>query len=101
MVLAIPGDGTSGQADLIISSAEDYLFGWTQTVLHPKRKYSLALLVSQCILVQMNQIYMELKQRVFNEGLHPGVLAEDTYSVIGHWGPSFQGIACPIPWSCL
>ena len=43
---------------------------------------------------------MELKQRVSNEGLHPGVHSEDTHAVIGHWGPSFQGIACPIPGSC-
>ena len=35
------------------------------------------------------------------EGQHPGVHAEDTYPVIGHWDPSFQGIACPIPGSCL
>ena len=32
------------QADLINSSVEDYLFGWTQTVLHPKGKYSLTFL---------------------------------------------------------
>ena len=49
----------------------------------------------------MNQIYMELKQRLSKEGLHPGIHVEDTYPVIGHWGPSFQGIACPIPGSCL
>ena len=41
----------------------------------------------------MNQIYMELKQRVSNEGLHPGIHAEDTYPVIGHWDHPFQGIA--------
>ena len=45
----------------------------------------------------MNQIYMELKQRVSNEGLHPGVHAEDTYPVIGHWDHPFPGIAYPIP----
>ena len=63
MVLAIPGDGKLGQADLIHSSAEDYLFGWTQTVLHPKGKYSLVFLVSQCIAVQMNLNYMELQTK--------------------------------------
>ena len=42
-----------------------------------------------------------LKQWVSNEGLHPGVHAEDTHAVISHWGPSFQGIACPIPESSL
>ena len=62
MVLAIPGDGKLGQADQINSSAEDYLFEWTQTVLHPKGKYSLVFLVSQCITVQMNLNYMELKK---------------------------------------
>ena len=36
MVLAIPGDGKLGQVDLINSSVEGYLFGWTKTVLHPK-----------------------------------------------------------------
>ena len=36
MVLVIPGDRKLGQVDLINSSAEDYLFGQTQTVLHPK-----------------------------------------------------------------
>ena len=63
MVLAIPGDGKLGQADLINSPAEGYLFGWTQTVLHPKGKYSLTFLVSQCITVQMNLNYMELKTK--------------------------------------
>ena len=63
MVLPIPGDGKLGQADLINSSAEGYLFGWTQTVLHPKGKYSLTFLVSQCITVQMNLNYMELKTK--------------------------------------
>ena len=38
MVLAIPGYGKLGQADLINSSVEDYLFGWNQTVLHSKGK---------------------------------------------------------------
>ena len=63
MGLAIPGDGKLGQADLVHSSAEDYLFGWTQTVFHPKGKYSLVFLVSQCITVQMNLNYMELKTK--------------------------------------
>ena len=49
----------------------------------------------------MNQIYMELKQRVSSEGLHHGVHVEDIYPVIGCWDHSFQGIACPIPGSCL
>ena len=53
MALAIPRDGKLGQTHRIHSSAEDYLFGWTQTVLHPKGKYSLVFLVSQCITVQM------------------------------------------------
>ena len=44
---------------------------------------------------------MELKQRVSSEDLHPGVHAKDTYPVIGCWGPSFQGIACPIPTNWL
>ena len=35
-VLAIPGDGKLGQTDLINSCEEGYLFGWTQTVIHPK-----------------------------------------------------------------
>ena len=78
MVLVIPGDGKLGQADLINSPAEGYLFGWTQTVLHPKGKYSLTFLVSQCITVQMNLNYMELKQRVLHEGPHPGVHAVAT-----------------------
>ena len=63
MVLAIPGDGKLGQADLINSCAEGYLFGWTQTVLYPKGKYSLTFLVSQCIAVQMYLNYMELKTK--------------------------------------
>ena len=88
IVLAIPEDEKLGQADLINSSAEDYPFGWTQTVLHPKRKYALTLLVSQYISVQMNQIYMELKQRVSNEAWCPcgGHLSRD-------WplGPSIPG----------
>ena len=61
MVLTIPGDGKLGQAELIMSSAKGYLFEWTQTVLHPTGKYSLTFLVSQCIIVQMNLNYMELK----------------------------------------
>ena len=63
MVLAIPGDGKLCQADLINSCAEGYLFGWTQTVLHPKGNYLLTFLVSQCITVQMNLNYMELKTK--------------------------------------
>ena len=60
VVLAIPLDGKLGQADLIHTSAVDYQFGWTQTVLYPKEEYSLTLLVSQCISVQMKLDYMEL-----------------------------------------
>ena len=52
-----------GQVDLIYISVEDYQFGWTQKVLHPKGVYSLTLLVSQCISVQMNLDYMELKTK--------------------------------------
>ena len=63
MVLAFPGDRELGQADLINSCAEDYVFGWTQTVLHPKGKYSLTFLANQCITVQMNLNYMELKTK--------------------------------------
>ena len=63
MVLAIPGDGKLGQADLIKAPPGGYLFGWTQTVLHPKGKYSLTFLVSQCITVQMNLNYIELKTK--------------------------------------
>ena len=63
MVLVIPGDGKLGQDDVIHSSAEEYLFGWTQTVFHPRGKYSLVFLVSQCITVQMNLNYMELKTK--------------------------------------
>ena len=63
MVLAIPGDGKLGQADLINSPAEGYPFGWTQIVLQPKGQYSLTFLVSQCITVQMNLNYMELKTK--------------------------------------
>ena len=63
MVLAIPGDGKLGQTDSINSCVEGYLFGWTQTVLHPKGKYSLTFLVSQCITVKMDLNYMELKTK--------------------------------------
>ena len=49
-----------GQVDLINISTEELQFGWTQTVLHPKGEYSLTLLVSQCISVQMNLDYVEL-----------------------------------------
>ena len=44
---------------------------------------------------------MKLKPRVSNKRLHPGVHVKDAYPVIGCGGPSFQGIACPIPGSCL
>ena len=63
MVLAITGDGKLGQADLINCHAEGYPFGWNQTVLHPKGKYSLTFLVNQGITVQMNLNYMELKTK--------------------------------------
>ena len=61
--LAVSGDGKLYQADLVHSSAEDYLFGQTQTVFHPRGKYSLVFLVSQCITGQMNLNYMELKTK--------------------------------------
>ena len=61
-----------GQVDLVNISVVDYQLGQTQTVLHPKGVYSLTLLVSQCISVQMNLNYMELKQRVSNKGSDPG-----------------------------
>ena len=63
MVLAIPGEGKLGHADLINSPAEGYPFGWNHTLLHPEGKYSLTCLVSQCITVQMNLNYMELKTK--------------------------------------
>ena len=49
----------------------------------------------------MNQIYMELKQRVSNEGLHPGVHAEDTYPVIGCMGPFLPGNCLSNSWELL
>ena len=42
-----------------------------------------------------------IETKVSNEGLHPGVHAEDTYPVIDHWDHSFQGFAYPIPGSFL
>ena len=78
MVLANPGDGKLGQAKLIRSWVEDICLGRPKPVLHPKGKYSLTFLVSQCITVQMNLNYKELKQRVSNEGPHPGVHAVAT-----------------------
>ena len=63
VVLAIPENKKVGQADLINSCAEGYLFGWTQTVLYPKGNYSLTFLVSQCITVQMDLNYLELKTK--------------------------------------
>ena len=60
VVLAIPWDGKLGQANLIHTSVVDYQFGWIQIVLRPKEEYSLTLLVSQSISVQMNLDYMEL-----------------------------------------
>ena len=55
--------GKLGQVDLINISAVDYQFGWTQTVIHPKGGYSLTLLVSQYISVQVNLDYMELETK--------------------------------------
>ena len=72
MVLAIPEDGKLGQVDLINSWPGDSPFGWTQTVLQPKVRYSLTSQVSQYILVLLNQGSLEMKTKVTNEELDPG-----------------------------
>ena len=75
MVLAIPEDGKLGQVELINSWPGDSLFGWTQTVLQPKVRYSLTFQVSLYISVLLNQGSLEMKTKVSNEELDPGVHA--------------------------
>ena len=75
MVLAIPEDRKLGKFDLINSWTEDSLFGWTQTVLQPKVRYSLIFQVSQYISVLLNQGSLEMKTKVTNEELDPGAHA--------------------------
>ena len=75
MVLAIPEDGKLGQVELINSWPGDSLFGWTQTVLQPKVRYSLTFQVSPYISVLLNQGSLEMKTKVSNEELDPGVHA--------------------------
>ena len=75
MVLAFPQDGKLGQVDLINSWLGDNLFGWTQTVLQPKVRYSLTFQVSQYISVLLNQGSLEMKTKVTNEDPDPGAHA--------------------------
>ena len=75
MVLTFSGDGKLGQVDLINSWLGDSLFGWTQTVLRPKVRYSLTFQVSQYISVLLNQGSLEMKTKVTNEDPDPGAHA--------------------------
>ena len=78
MVLAIPGEGKLGHADLINSPAEGYPFGWNHTT--PSRGKVFPDLPGKSVHHSTDEpeLYGIEKQRVSNEGPHPGVHAVTT-----------------------